>query len=111
MEIQGRKIFVLEYIFIYFIYLREPEGSSARQLYDDGVRFACWGMSLYSLSCSCYSFLLDKMVAKFRAKPVYIGGQLVYCIGMVCLALIRTKWAVLTFSCTAGTRFYFNWHF
>ena len=75
-----------------------------------------------SLSCSCYSFLLDKMVAKFRAKPVYIGGQLIYsagillstfCIltitslflGMVCLALTRTKWAVLIFSWTAGVMY------
>jgi len=60
---------------------------------------------MYSLSCSCYSFLLDKMVARFRAKPVYIGGQLVYCLGMICLALIRTKWAVLVFSCTAGVMY------
>ena len=74
-------------------------------LYDEGVRFACWGMSMYSLSCSCYSFLLDKMVARFRAKPVYIGGQLVYSAGMVCLALTRTKWAVLVFSWTAGVMY------
>ena len=59
-------------------------------------------MSMYSLSCSCYSFLLDKMVARFRAKPVYVGGQLVYSVGMVCLALTKTKWAVLIFSWTAG---------
>ena len=49
-------------------------------------------MSLYSLSCSCYSFMLDKMIKKFRAKPVYIGGQLVYSLGMVCLALTRSKY-------------------
>ena len=79
-----------------------PEGSPDRRLYDEGVRFACWGMSMYSLSCSCYSFLLDKMVARFRAKPVYVGGQLVYSVGMVCLALTKTKWAVLIFSWTAG---------
>jgi len=84
---------------------REPEGSPGRVLYDEGVRFACWGMSMYSLSCSCYSFLLDKMVARFRAKPVYIGGQLVYSAGMVCLALTRTKWAVLVFSWTAGVMY------
>jgi len=84
---------------------REPEGSPERVLYDEGVRFACWGMSMYSLSCSCYSFLLDKMVAKFRAKPVYIGGQLIYSAGMVCLALTRTKWAVLVFSWTAGVMY------
>jgi len=84
---------------------REPEGSPGRKLYDDGVRFACWGMSMYSLSCSCYSFMLDKMVKKFRAKPVYIGGQLVYSIGMVCLAITRSKWGVLVFSWTAGVMY------
>ena len=71
--------------------LQDPEGSPRRQLYDDGVKFACWGMSLYSLSCSCYSFMLDKMIKKFGAKAVYIGGQLVYSVGMVGLAITRSK--------------------
>jgi len=84
---------------------REPEGSPGRIAYNEGVRFACWGMSLYSLSCSCYSFMLDKMIKKFRAKPVYIGGQLVYSLGMVCLALTRSKWGVLVFSLTAGVMY------
>ena len=70
---------------------QEPEGSPGRIVYNEGVRFACWGMSMYSLSCSCYSFMLDKMIKKFHAKPVYIGGQLVYSLGMVCLALTRSK--------------------
>ena len=26
---------------------------------------------------------------RFRAKPVYIGGQLVYCLGMVAMAITR----------------------
>ena len=38
----------------------------------------------------------------FRAKPVYIGGQLVYCIGMIFMAWTRTKWGVLLFSWSAG---------
>lgn len=84
---------------------RAVEGSPGRRTYDEGVKFACWGMSLYSLSCSAYSFLLDKMVARFRARPVYVGGQLVYSVGMVCLALTRTKWAVLVFSCSAGVMY------
>jgi len=84
---------------------KDPEGSPRRQLYDDGVRFACWGMSLYSLSCSCYSFMLDKMIKKFGAKPVYIGGQLVYSVGMVGLAITRSKWGVLVFSLTAGVMY------
>merc|ERR550517_518533 len=60
---------------------------------------------MYSLSCSLYSGLLDKMVARFGAKPVYVGGQLVYSVGMVCLALTRSQWAVLVFSCTAGVMY------
>jgi len=84
---------------------REPEGSPGRIVYNEGVRFACWGMSMYSLSCSCYSFMLDKMIKKFHAKPVYIGGQLVYSLGMVCLALTRSKWGVIVFSLTAGVMY------
>jgi len=84
---------------------REPEGSPGRTVYNEGVRFACWGMSMYSLSCSCYSFMLDKMIKKFRAKPVYIGGQLVYSCGMVCLAITRSKWGVIVFSLTAGVMY------
>lgn len=82
-----------------------PEGSERRQLYDKGVQFGCWGMSMYSLSCSCYSFLLDKLVKKFRAKPVYIGGQLVYTVGMIMMALTRSKWGVLVFSWAAGVMY------
>eukprot|EP00096_Caligus_rogercresseyi_P012847 TRINITY_DN5513_c0_g1_i1.p1 TRINITY_DN5513_c0_g1~~TRINITY_DN5513_c0_g1_i1.p1 ORF type:complete len:462 (-),score=85.36 TRINITY_DN5513_c0_g1_i1:78-1277(-) len=78
------------------------KGSEKRQLYDDGVRFGCWGMSIYSLSCSCYSFVIERLIKGFRAKPVYIGGQLVYSAGMVLMALSRSKWGVLVFSASAG---------
>jgi len=77
-------------------------GSEGRRKYDEGVKFACWGMAGYSLSCSFYSFCLDKLVKRFRAKPVYIGGQLVYCLGMVAMAITRSKWGVLVFSWSAG---------
>ncbi|CAB4066598.1 SLC45A1_2_4 [Lepeophtheirus salmonis] len=80
-------------------------GSEKRQLYDDGVRFGCWGMSMYSLSCSCYSFMIEKLIKTFRAKPVYIGGQLVYSLGMVFMALSRSKWGVLIFSWSAGVMY------
>lgn len=77
-------------------------GSEGRRKYDEGVKFACWGMAGYSLSCSFYSFCLDKLVKRFRAKPVYIGGQLVYCLGMVAMAITRSRWGVLVFSWSAG---------
>lgn len=81
------------------------ENSRERELYDQGVQFGCWGMSMYSLSCSCYSFLIDKMVKRFRAKPVYIGGQLVYTVGMILMAITRSKWGVLVFSWSAGVMY------
>ncbi|GFN87906.1 proton-associated sugar transporter a [Plakobranchus ocellatus] len=79
-----------------------PVGSDLHNYYDAGVRLGSWGMSLYSLSCSCYSLIIEKLVKKFRAKPVYVYGQLTYSVGMIALSLARTKWAVLLFSPTAG---------
>ena len=37
-----------------------------------------------------------------RAKPVYVCGQLVYSIGMVFMAMARSKWGVIFFSWSAG---------
>lgn len=42
-----------------------PQGSEARELYDQGVRFGCWGLSIYALSCSLYSCIIDKLVKWF----------------------------------------------
>jgi solute carrier family 45 protein 1/2/4 len=32
-----------------------------RLLYNDGVRFGSWGMSIYSISCSIYSFNIQSL--------------------------------------------------
>jgi len=80
-------------------------GSPKRKLYDEGVQFGCWGMAMYSLSCSCYSFIIVKLVKMFSARPVYIGSQLVYSVGMVAMALTRSKWGVLVFSWSAGVMY------
>lgn len=80
-------------------------GSEKRRLYDEGVQFGCWGMSIYSLSCSFYSFIIVKLVKTFRARPVYMGGQLIYSIGMVAMAMTKSRWGVLVFSCSAGVMY------
>ncbi|XP_063850625.1 LOW QUALITY PROTEIN: proton-associated sugar transporter A-like [Scylla paramamosain] len=82
-----------------------PDGSQEKRLYIDGVRFGCWGMALYSLSCSCYSFLIEKLVKRFGARPVYVYGQLVYSVGMVFMAALRHPAAVIIFSCCAGVMY------
>ena len=43
-----------------YLSIQAEEFSEKRKLYDEGVRFGCWGMSMYSLSCSFYSFLLGR---------------------------------------------------
>ena len=45
---------------------------------------------------------IEKLVKRFRAKPVYIGGQLVYSIGMIFMAIARSTWGVILFSWSAG---------
>ena len=76
---------------------------------NNSLNFPCFniqcfflGMALYSLSCSIYSTAIEKLVKRFRAKPVYIGGQLVYSIGMIFMAISRSTWGVILFSWSAG---------
>jgi solute carrier family 45 protein 1/2/4 len=47
-----------------------PTNSDERELYEKGVRFGCWGMSTYSLSCSCYSLIIERLIQRFRARKV-----------------------------------------
>ncbi|KAH8283712.1 hypothetical protein KR044_002847 [Drosophila immigrans] len=44
---------------------RAIEGSIAQRKYEEGVRFGCWGMAMYSLSCACYSMVIDKLIQRF----------------------------------------------
>lgn len=42
-----------------------PDGSESKELYEAGVRFGCWGMSMYSLSCACYSLVIERLIRRF----------------------------------------------
>ncbi|XP_023931348.1 proton-associated sugar transporter A-like [Lingula anatina] len=79
-----------------------PADSKKHSLYDEGVRMGSFGMALYSFSCSMYSLAIEKLVKKFRTKPVYICGQLVYTVGMILMAATKSKVAVILLSPTAG---------
>ncbi|XP_044258362.1 proton-associated sugar transporter A [Tribolium madens] len=76
-----------------------------RELYESGVRFGCWGMSMYSLSCACYSLIIEKLIKNFGARKVYVGGLLVYSSGMFLMALTKHKVGVIIFSWTAGVMY------
>lgn len=41
-------------------------GSELQLLYEEGVRFGCWGMAMYSLSCACYSLIIERLIRMFR---------------------------------------------
>ncbi|GLV41148.1 Solute carrier family 45 member 1 [Carabus blaptoides fortunei] len=82
-----------------------PPGSESRILYEEGVRFGCWGMSLYSLSCVCYSLIIDKLISHYKSRRIYVGGLLTYCLGMGLLALSRSKTGVIVFSGAAGVMY------
>ncbi|KAK7483584.1 hypothetical protein BaRGS_00025137 [Batillaria attramentaria] len=81
---------------------QSPPGSDVHNRYDDGVRLGSFGMSLYSLSCSLYSLVIEKLVRRYRAKRVYVLGQLVFTVGMTIMAAARHKVAVVLLSPTAG---------
>ncbi|KAL4708308.1 hypothetical protein ACJJTC_007714 [Scirpophaga incertulas] len=82
-----------------------PVGSESRVEYDAGVRFGCWGMAMYSLSCACYSTIIEKLIKRFGAKRVYVGGLSTYSCGMFLLCALRARAAVLLFSWTAGVMY------
>lgn len=80
-------------------------GSFGQIAYEEGVRFGCWGMAMYSLSCSCYSLVIESLIEKHGAKKVYVGGLCFYSVGMALMALTRYKLSVLVFSWTAGVMY------
>ncbi|KAG7211809.1 hypothetical protein KM043_011040 [Ampulex compressa] len=82
-----------------------PDGSKERELYESGVRFGCWGMSMYSLSCSCYSLIIEKLIQRYKARRVYITGLLFYSTGMMLMALTKHPVGVIIFSWTAGVMY------
>ncbi|XP_011053129.1 PREDICTED: proton-associated sugar transporter A-like isoform X1 [Acromyrmex echinatior] len=84
---------------------RAPVDTDERELYEEGVRFGCWGMSMYSLSCSCYSLIIERLIKRFRARKVYMYGLLFYSVGMLLMALTKHPAGVILFSWTAGVMY------
>ncbi|CAH0605529.1 unnamed protein product [Chrysodeixis includens] len=82
-----------------------PVGSESRTEYEAGVRFGCWGMAMYSLSCACYSTIIERLIKRLGAKTVYVGGLCTYSCGMVALCALRGRVAVLVCSWAAGVMY------
>jgi solute carrier family 45 protein 1/2/4 len=84
---------------------KAPYNSPRYNAYEEGVRFGCFGMAMYSLSCACYSLVIEKLIWRFRAKRVYIGGLLFYSASMTMMALTKHKVGVIVFSWGAGVMY------
>lgn len=79
-----------------------PVDSLEYDLYDQGIRFGCWGLAIYALTCALYSMIIEKLIKKFSAKRCYVGGLLVFGVGMALCAHYPSKLGVLLFSMTSG---------
>lgn len=62
-------------------------------------------MAMYSLSCACYSLIIENLIKKHGARKVYIGGLLFYSVGMTLMALTKHPVGVILFSWTAGVMY------
>ncbi|KAL5286667.1 hypothetical protein ACFFRR_007966 [Megaselia abdita] len=78
------------------------EGSIEHGLYNDGIRFGCWGLAVYAGSCALYSVGVEKFIKWFGIKTMYIGGLMTYSIGMLALSVWPNKVVVILSSAAAG---------
>uniref|UniRef100_A0A2M3Z1X8 Putative sucrose transporter n=1 Tax=Anopheles braziliensis TaxID=58242 RepID=A0A2M3Z1X8_9DIPT len=76
--------------------------SDAYALYIEGVRYGCFGMAIYSIACSTYSYTIERLIRVMRARKIYTGGLLIDSIGMLCMATFPNKITVYVFSVTGG---------
>lgn len=79
-----------------------PSNSESYQLYLEGVRYGCFGLAIYSLACSLYSFTIEKLIKILRARIVYCGGLMIDAIGMIMMAMFPNKITVFVFSASGG---------
>lgn len=47
--------------------------STGRKLYEEGVRYGCWGMAVYSVACSCYSAIIERLIFSWGRNVMYMS--------------------------------------
>ncbi|XP_052889407.1 proton-associated sugar transporter A-like [Anopheles moucheti] len=75
------------------------EHSPAFVRYEEGVRFACWGMALFSGCASLYSLVIEKLIDRVGARPVYVCGLMAHCVGMLAMGFLRNR-AIVMLCCS-----------
>ncbi|XKL66956.1 hypothetical protein PGB90_010376 [Kerria lacca] len=79
-----------------------PPESEPHILYEDGVRFGCLGMAIYSLSCMFYSFTIEYLIKRFGLKRIYLCSILLDSVSLLLIALLKNKFAVIVLSVSCG---------
>uniref|UniRef100_A0A7G3AXE2 Putative proton-associated sugar transporter a n=2 Tax=Lutzomyia longipalpis TaxID=7200 RepID=A0A7G3AXE2_LUTLO len=90
------------------VFRGDPGSDSQSQeygLYESGVRFGCWGMSIYAFSCILFSMGMNSLIKIFSAKFILISASSLFGLSMICLAVWPTKINVLVLSVFAGINF------
>ncbi|XP_054162367.1 proton-associated sugar transporter A-like [Oppia nitens] len=82
-----------------------PSNSESYKLYETGVKFGCLCMTFYSMFCSLYSYYFETLLNLFGAKFLYIGSGLIYSIGMLVIAITRSKISAIVLSFCAGIQY------
>ncbi|XP_053670748.1 proton-associated sugar transporter A-like [Anopheles nili] len=80
-------------------------GSPALERYNAGVRFACLGLALCSMTASIHSVFIEKLIARFGARPVYVGGLLAHSCGLLAMGLVPHKVVVCLCCATVGVMY------
>ncbi|XP_035788291.1 proton-associated sugar transporter A-like [Anopheles albimanus] len=82
--------------------VQAPTGSLQLVRYEEGLRFACWGMALFAASASLYSLVIERLIERFGARAVYVGGLGAHCVGMLAMGFVHERSIVLVCCALTG---------
>uniref|UniRef100_A0A182IZ75 Uncharacterized protein n=1 Tax=Anopheles atroparvus TaxID=41427 RepID=A0A182IZ75_ANOAO len=79
-----------------------PPGSPELALYEEGVRYGCWGMAVFAVCSASYSAVIEQLIRMLGARPVYMGGLLLFSLGMLIMGIFREKFVIFIVCPTVG---------
>ncbi|KFB53941.1 AGAP010855-PA-like protein [Anopheles sinensis] len=79
-----------------------PPGSPELALYEEGVRYGCWGMAVFAVCSASYSAIIEQLIRRLGARPVYMAGLLLFSVGMLVMGLFREKFVIFIACPTVG---------
>lgn len=71
-----------------------PENSVLRNLYDEGVRMASWGLLFHCITSAVYAFLIERLVDRFGTRWTYFCGMFSFTLAMSAMVIWRNIYVV-----------------